>query len=113
MVKSCIHDKPEHGYKNAKKILNEFYGDPHRVFSTYRKELKSLSGVKSGDGDSFRRFYGYLLKYKSFMKSLEYFKVLDSLYFFQILQSKLPNHLKESWNRLAMKKIQLKHFGWI
>ena len=41
MIQHCVQQPPSVGYKNAKKILDQKYGNPYNTMGVYRKELKS------------------------------------------------------------------------
>ena len=41
MVKNSIQLPPEDGLKAAKHLLNERYGDPHRIIAAYRCEISN------------------------------------------------------------------------
>ena len=62
MVMNCIHQPRGEGYKVAKLLLEESYGDPDRLLASYRKEIKQWQPLKIGDATSFRRFSNFLVK---------------------------------------------------
>ena len=37
MILHCVQQPPSVGYKNAKKILNQKYGNPYNIMVVYRK----------------------------------------------------------------------------
>ena len=41
MIKHCIQQPASVGYKNARSLLEEKYGNPHHIVAAYRKETKS------------------------------------------------------------------------
>ena len=57
LVRGCIHL-----YKEARKLLDKYYGDPYRIISEYRKELRVWPKIKSHGPTAFRKFYSFLLK---------------------------------------------------
>jgi len=40
IIKHCIQQPPATGYALAKTLLERHYGNPHRILSAYRKEMK-------------------------------------------------------------------------
>ena len=58
MVKNCIQLPPEDGFKTAKHLLNERYGDPHRIIAAYRCEISN--GHRSNL--AYQRFQNILIK---------------------------------------------------
>ena len=65
MIKHCIQQPASVGYKNARSLLEEKYGNPHYIVAAYRKEIKSWPQLKPADGTAYRRFYNFLLKFES------------------------------------------------
>ena len=41
---------------NAKKLLEQKYGNPYSIMSVYKKEIKAWPQLKNGDGGSFQKF---------------------------------------------------------
>ena len=62
MVKNCIQLPPEDGFKTAKHLLNERYGDPHRIIAAYRREIKQWPQIKSGDSVAYQKLQNFLIK---------------------------------------------------
>lgn len=101
LVKGCIYDKKE-GYNRAKKLLTNRYGDPHRILSTYSKELKEWKIIKYGDSLSLRTFYTFLLKCSCIVE-VNYSSALDSIDNLCTILSKLPGSTREKWNTKAFR----------
>lgn len=99
LVESCVYLPPDKGYEKARQLLEKNYGDQYRIMSEYRKELKSWPKLKAYDGKGFRKFYSFLMKYKSTMMSLRNCQRYDSPELLQRLQLVLPSNLQEGWNR--------------
>ena len=52
MIKTCIHLSSEVGFKTAKRLLHERYGDPRRITAAYRNQIKTWPQIKPGDSDA-------------------------------------------------------------
>ena len=100
LAKSCVYDT-QYGYDTAKRLLKSRYGDPHRVLSAYSKELKEWKFIRSGDSDSLRKFYTFLMKCKNVVEG-NYLNALDSIDNLCTILSKLPGNSREKWNRKAL-----------
>ena len=98
LIKHCIHLPPETGYETAVRLLNNRYGNPHYFLAAYRKEIKALPSVKPGDASDFRKFYSFVLKCETFSKSIAW-NALETPKTLCILVSKLPDSLRDRWNR--------------
>ena len=53
---------PDDGLKTAKHVLNERYGDPHRIIAAYRCEIKRWQQIKSGNAVAFEKLQTFLMK---------------------------------------------------
>ena len=94
LIKHCIHLPPETGYETAVRLLNNRYGNPHYLLTSYRKELKALASVKPGDASGFRKFYSFVLTCETFSKSTAW-NALETQETLSILVSKLPGSLRD------------------
>ena len=70
MTKRFVEEPPTIGYQNAKRILEEKYGNSYHVMVEYRKEIKAWLIIKSGDAEGYQRFYN-LRKCKSKTQSAQ------------------------------------------
>ena len=62
MIKHCIQQPAAVGYKNARSLLEEKYGNPHQILAAYHKEIKSWPQIKPANGIAHIKFYIFLLK---------------------------------------------------
>ena len=62
MIKHCIQQPPAVGYKNARSLLEEKYGNPHQILACYCKKIKSWPQLKPADEAAYMKFYNFLLK---------------------------------------------------
>ena len=62
LIKHCIQLPHNRGYQYARALLERTCGNPHKILSSYRKEIKEWSPLKFGDAKGFRKFYNFLLK---------------------------------------------------
>ena len=98
LIKHCIQLPHDKGYKYAKSLLEKTYGNPHKILSSYRKEVKDWPQVKFGDAKAFRKFFNFLLKCES-VSDNQHWNTLDTPEILCMLISKLPGVLMDRWNR--------------
>ena len=55
MVKNCIQLPADVGFNCAKRLLQERYGDPHKIIAAYRQEIKLWPSIRPGDAESYFR----------------------------------------------------------
>ena len=107
MIKHCIQQPVSAGYKNARSLLEEKYGNPHYIVAAYRKEIKSWPQLKPADGAAYRRFYNFLLKCESATYGQNW-NTIDTPEMMCLVLSKLPGNSREKWNRTVL-KIRRRH----
>ena len=101
MIKHCIQQLAAVGYKNARSLLEEKYGNPHQILACYRKEIKSWPQLKPADGAAYMKFYNFLLECESVTLGQNW-NVLYIPEMMCLLLSKLPGNIREIWNRNVM-----------
>ena len=89
LVKHCIQQPIEVCYDNAKNLLMKRYGDPHKILSAYRLEIKKWPQVRQGDAATYITFYNFLLKCQSLIDGRNW-NLFNSPDMFCTLNSKLP-----------------------
>ena len=94
----CIQQPSEIGYRLAKSLLEDHYGNPHRILAAYRKEIKSWTPLKPGNPTAYRKFCNFLIKCDSIM-SCQQWNSLDTPDVLCSLVSKLPGNTMDRWNR--------------
>ena len=57
-----VQQPPSIVYKNAKKILDQKYGNPCSIIGVCRKEIKAWPKVKNGDEESYQKCHNFHLK---------------------------------------------------
>ena len=53
LTKPCVQQATHFGFQNTKMLLEKRYGDPHKIYASYRKEIKNSSPIKYGDAKSY------------------------------------------------------------
>ena len=61
IAKNCIQLPSEVGFKTAKQLLTERFGDLHIITASYHKEIKQWPQIKAGNADAYRRFQNFLV----------------------------------------------------
>ena len=101
MIKHCIQQPVSVGYKNARSLLEEKYGNPHYIVAAYRKEIKSWPQLKPADGAAYRRFYNFLLKCESATYGQNW-NTIDTPEMMCLVLSKLSGNSREKWKRTVL-----------
>ena len=101
MVKNCIQLPPKDGFKIAKHLLNERYGNPHQIIATYCCEIKLWPQIKSGDAAAYQKLQNLLIKYEN-IGHLWSWNVFDTPDITCMLLSKLPGSARDKWSRTLL-----------
>ena len=94
-IKHCIQQAVDIGYDRTKLLLEQQYGNPHRILAAYRKEIKGWSSLKPGDSSAYLKFYNFLIKCESIM-SQQLWNSLNSTDIFCTVTSKFPGN---AWDK--------------
>ena len=77
LIKHCIQLPHNRGYQHARALLERTYGNPHKILSSYQKEIKEWSSLRFGNAKGFCKFYNFLLKCENALESQDW-NALDS-----------------------------------
>ena len=98
LVKHCIQQPTEVCYDSAKNLLIKRYGDPHKILSAYRLEIKKWPQVRQGDATAYRKFYNFPLICQSLTDDRNW-NLFISPDLLCTLISKLSMPVGNRWNR--------------
>ena len=77
------------------KILNNKYGNPRKILSAGRKEIKKWPTVKEGNAAGFRRFFNFLVKCKSLLSENKMNALINNPNVICMILSKLATYLQD------------------
>ena len=104
MIKPCIQQPANIGYKNARSLLKQKYGNPHSIIAGYRKEIKAWPQLKPADSaadGAAQKLHNFLIKCESATYG-QTWNALDTPEMICLVLSKLLGHTRETWNRSVM-----------
>ena len=104
LIKGCLHLDRHSGYLEAKKLLNEKYGDPYKISNAYLKRINEWPCIRPGDELALDRFSIFLSQCRSAMATLTYLSILNHPHNLQSMVTKLPFTLQDRWRREANKR---------
>ncbi|XP_077986121.1 uncharacterized protein LOC144440609 [Glandiceps talaboti] len=88
---SCIHMEPKAGYERARKLLDDEYGNPYLMATSYTKQAEDWSEVKAEDKAALKEFALFLNKCENAMKGELHLRELDHHKNLQMLVYKLSD----------------------
>jgi hypothetical protein len=93
--------KPQEGYKEARRLLKEKYGQNYKIGTTYFDRIDQFPPIKAEDGHALQQFSVLLISCKNTLKEIGYLgKVENPDSLFKIIE-KLPFALRLRWRDLA------------
>ena len=91
----------EDAYEEAKKLLEERYGDPFVIGNAFRNKLEKWPKIQSKDSVELRRFADFLKQCETAMGSVKGLSVLNDDRENRKMLLKIPEWLVNRWNRLV------------
>lgn len=101
LVRSCLHMDQEQGYREAKNLLKEHFGNEYRISVAYINKALSWPTIKADDGEALNALALFLTSCSNAMTDTEYMEELDNIANMRVIVSKLPYKLKEKWRTVA------------
>ena len=95
LIKGCLHLNRNSGYMEAKKLLEEKYGDPYKISNAYIKKINEWPYIQSGDELALDRLSIFLGQCRSAMLTLTFLSILNHPHNLQSMVSKLPCPLQD------------------
>ena len=103
LVRSCMMMPAHLGYVEARRKLDERYGDTFRVAQCYLKRLEKWPAISRDDTRKLDELTTFLIGCRNTMMSTESIKELDYPTSLRLIVSKLPMFLQDRWARVADK----------
>lgn len=78
MVRSCQHMPSERGYKEAKRLLYQHFGNEYTIATAYTEKALNWPALKSEDNKALTDFALFLTGCRNTVDSVEYVEEMDS-----------------------------------
>lgn len=79
LIRSCLHMDPDKGYRKAKKLLKEHFGNEYRISVAYIDKALSWPTIKADDGEGLNALALFLTSCSNAMSDLDYMEELDNV----------------------------------
>jgi len=99
LVSSCTHSDPSLGYRTARKLLLEEYGNEYKVAQAYISKIKDWPPIKNDDSDNLQVFSIFLMECSIFFENMSVGNQLQSPTEIMNIVKKLPYKMRERWRR--------------
>ena len=101
LERSCQHMAPNEGYKKAKEVLKERFGQEHKVAVAYVDRVLSINPMKAEDVEALENFPVLLATCKNSLKAIGYLSRIENPDVMKKSIEKLPYKLQERWRDIA------------
>ncbi|XP_059093458.1 uncharacterized protein LOC131888586 [Tigriopus californicus] len=106
LVQSCFNLNSELGYREARELLNQKYGNEFVIANAFLRKLSNWPPIKNDDRDALEEFNVFLLSCRNFMKDGNALVQLNGPSQIQELVLKLPYHLRLAWRNQAFSLLE-------
>ena len=103
LVKSCLTMNPEEGYREARSLLKQRYGQGYRIATAYVDRLTRVPPIKAEDNAALRRFSILLTGCKNTLREIGYISKAENPDTLKMIVNRLPYGLKLKWRDVADK----------
>ena len=100
-IKGFLATNSDTAYTEARKLLDQRFGNPVVVSEDYKKRLRNWRQINEGDSKGLREFSDFLIRCEEAMKSMKSMSELDSTQILQSISAKLPSYSGVKWCRFA------------
>ena len=101
LVRSCLVMSEEEGYKRARQLLAERYGQSYKIATAYIDRLTSGPSIRADDSISLQRFSILLTSCMNTLKEIGYLSRLENPEALKGVVNRLPYGLKVRWRDLV------------
>ena len=103
LIDGCMHMSPDAGYQEARRLLQQEYGDPYKITNSYLNILLDWMPIRNDDSVSLKRLSFFLIKCRNAMESIPDLGILNHIPNLQIIIGKLPLYLQNKWREEVAK----------
>ena len=106
LVRSCLTMSPEEGYREARRLLKEKYGQNYKIAAAYVDRLTKGPPLKAEDGGALQKFSVLLTSCKNALKDIGYLSKLENPDALKRIVERLPYGLRQKWREVVDDVIQ-------
>ncbi len=103
LIAGCVLMEPSQGYAQARTLLQQQYGDPHRISMAYVDKVIGWPHIGFDDNLGLRKYSVFLIKCLNTMQSMSHMTVLNHSPNMQAVVCKLPAYLQNKWRDYVTK----------
>ena len=101
LVRSCLTMPDDIGYKEARRLLAELYGQPYNIATAYVDRVINGAPIRAEDGPSFQKFSILLTSCRNTLNEIGYLNRLENSDSLRKIVERLPYPLRLKWRDLV------------
>lgn len=95
LVRSCEHMKPDEVYREARRLLQQHYGDELQIATAFMNKALEWPQIKAEDRKALNAYALFLKGCENTMNDVEFMEEMDNLSNMKTVISKPPFKMKE------------------
>ncbi len=101
LMRSCLSMREEEGYREARRLLLERYGQAYKIASAFVERISNGPPIKAEDGLGLQRFSILLTSCSNTLKDIGYLSKLENPNGMRKIIDRLPFSLKAKWREVV------------
>jgi hypothetical protein len=101
LMRSCLSMREEEGYREARRLLLERYGQAYKIASAFVDRISNGPPIKAEDGLGLQRFSILLTSCSNTLKEIGYLSKLENPDGMRKIIDRLPFSLKAKWREVV------------
>ena len=100
-MRSCLTMNAKDGYREARRLLKERYGQDYKIASAYVDRATTGPPIRAERVDNLRKFSILITSCKNALKDIEYLRQLNNPDVLKKIVDRLPFDMKRKWHDIA------------
>ena len=109
LMRSCLTMNAEDGYREARRLLKERYGQDYKIASAYVDRLTTGPPTRAEKVDDLRKFSILITSCKNALKDIGYLRCINNPDVLKKIVDRLPFDMKRKWRDIADNISECKH----
>ena len=99
-MRSCLSMKLDKGYKTARQLLKNKYGQSYKIATAHVDKIMNSPTIKAEDGPALQRYSVLLTSCKNTLKKIRFINKIENQHTLQKIIQRLP-FLRQRWRDKA------------
>ena len=101
LMRSCLTMSAEEGYREARRLLKQRYGQDYRIAAAYVNRVTTGPPIRTDKAEDLRRFSVLITSFKNALKDIGYLGRINDPDCLKKIISRLPFDMRRKWRDIA------------